>query len=113
MAAHAKSAGVRGVDDDWNQFRFERAIEFDLNVAEVGVALDGGFGLGGVVGVEASRSLERAVAVDESCLPYARANGRSLLPLILQMLEFFDVVAHVANCGHAAGDVEHAIQRLG
>jgi hypothetical protein len=32
--------------------------------------------------------------------------------LILKVYEFVDVIAHVADRGHAAGDVEHAIQRL-
>jgi hypothetical protein len=32
--------------------------------------------------------------------------------LILQVLQFVDIIAHVADRGHAAGDVEHAVESL-
>ena len=37
------------------------------------------------------------MAIDESGLPDPRADGGAVLPLILKMPEFVDVVAHVAD----------------
>ena len=53
------------------------------------------------------------MAIDESSLPQTRTDGSSLLPLILQMLQFDDVIPHIAHRGHAAGNVEHSVQGLG
>src|SRR5579862_5842386 len=105
MAADAQSTSVRYLDDAGHEFRLERTVNLDLHISQIRVTVDRSFGLGLSVGIKSGRSLELAVAVDEASLPDPRTDRRSVLPLILQMLEFTDVVSHVTDSGHAAGDV--------
>src|ERR1035438_1421468 len=99
--------------DDRKEFRLERAIHLDLNVPQIGVAVYGCLCLFGRVGIQTCWCLKWTASVDKSGFPYARTNRRAAIPLVLEVLQLFDVVAHIANAGYAAGNIEEPIQRLG
>jgi hypothetical protein len=103
---------VGGFDDAWDEVWIEGAVELDLDIAEVGVAMDGGFGFCGCRGIDAGGSLEWAGAVDQAGFGDARADGGARVPLCFKAMQVFDAVAHVAHAGDAAGDVQQAIERL-
>src|ERR1700747_1126257 len=92
-------------DDPGYEVWIEGAVQLNLDVPQVRVTIDGGIGLSLGVGVEARGCLKRTVAIDQSGLPNARADGAAVLPLILKMLQVGHVVPHIANCSYAASYV--------
>ena len=96
-----------------DQFRFKRAIDLDLNISKIGIAVDRGLRFFGRIGIQTGGRLEWAVPIDKSGLPDPRADCDAAVPLVLEVLEFLDVVAHIANAGHAARDVQEPVHSLG
>src|SRR5439155_13004159 len=112
MTAHPQSALVSGFHNPANEFRLQRTVELDLNVAKVSITIHRRDGLFECIRVQSSRSLKRPPPIDKPSLPNTRTHCRSLVPLVLQTPKVGDVIAHVANTGHPAGNVKNSVDRL-
>ena len=112
MPAQPHSAFMSRFRNPGNELRLQRAIKFDLNVPKVRVAIDRRLRLFSGVGIQPGRRLKRSVSIDEPAFPHTRPDCGAALPLLFQSLQLFDAISHVAHTGHAARDVQQAIQRL-
>ena len=76
-----------------------------MDVAEIGVAVDGSLGFMFGVGEQAGGRLVSAVPIYEAGVEAMWADGGAGVPLFLQMQQFFDVAAHIANAGDTTRNV--------
>ncbi len=98
--------------DDWNEFGLQGAINLDLNVAKIGILVDGCLGLLRRIRVQTRRRLEGSTPINETRFPDARTYRSSVIPLELEMVQLLGVVSHIANAGYSARNIQQAIHRL-
>ena len=100
---------MRCLYDVGDEFGLKGAIDFDLNVAKIGIAIYccASFLCG--IGIKTSRRLKWTTSVDKSGLPNARTNRRTCVPLILQVLE---LVNRLAEQGLAVVLISHNLHDI-
>ena len=109
MPAHAHAVGVRHLDNLGQKLRFERTIDFDLNVAELGVVIDCGFGFFFGIGKNFGGTLIRTAAVNESGHHHARADFGTSVETAAHLHEEISIVGQVADRSYAACHVQKTI----
>src|SRR5208283_3572503 len=97
----------RFFDNDGHKFRFHRAVNLDLHVAELGVLIDPLAGLFRRSGENFHRAFVRTGSIDEASYDNAWAYLLALLDVLLEFGQIVNRVCEIAPCGDARGDVEY------
>ena len=107
VPADAQPELVGFVDDHGNEFGFDRAVDLDLHVPELGVIIDTLARLLWRGRQHLHRSFVGAGTVDESRQHNARADLFALFDMLLEFPEVLNRVGQIARCRDARGDIEN------
>src|SRR4029077_17564640 len=109
VSADSHAVGVRHLGDLGDKFGLYGAIDLDLDVAQLGVAVDVVFGFLFGVGKDLGGALEGAAAVDKSGFQHAGTDLGAVVEALLHGAEHVDVIGHVADAGDAGSHVQQAV----
>jgi hypothetical protein len=97
------------LDDGGHQLGIERAVELDLDVAELGVVVHGRERLLLGVHQDLGGAGVGAGAVHEAGHEHPRPHGLTGVPLALEIEELVGIVGEVAHGGHAGREVQEPV----
>ncbi len=109
VSTDAESVFVGFVDDDRDELGLDRAVDFDLRVAEFFVVVDGGAGFGFGGDEDFGGSVKGVGAVDDSGEDDAGADFFSVGDALAAGEERVGVVGEIADGGDSGGEVEEAV----